>query len=195
MRFGSPRPAGLVLAGLLGAIAPSAVEADTHGALVEPARYATLLSVGAPLRITRRVELDQGVVAPFYGDVLVGYVLSSARGVRHGVGLGLSTNFSSDGGFTEPVDPGEQLVVMPSYLLYGLLSEDWLALGHVGIPILAAGGRSAGLEIGTGVGYRWLAGAGFYAESSLNGFAGAGSTVHLGASLELGVFIDYEVLP
>ena len=200
MRSGSPRFAGALVAGLLvggmtGQVRADSVDTTAVEEEIAPPRYASTLSVGVPLRLTRHEEFDQGAVAPLYTDLLVGYVLSSHRSVRHGVGLGLSMNLTRDGGFTEPVDPGDQLVVMPSYLLYWMLANEWFGLGHLGIPLLTSGGRSAGLEIGAGVGYRWLAGVGTYGEVSLAGVAGGSSTVHASASLEVGLFIDYEVLP
>jgi hypothetical protein len=161
----------------------------------EPARYLATLAVGAPLRLARNVEFDQGPIGPVYADGLGGYVLSSNARVRHGVGVGGSLNLSEEGGFTEPVPIASQIVIMPAYLVYWAADEAWFGLGHVGIPILAAGGRSVGLELGFGAAWRWLAGFGAYAEAALGAFAGAASTVHPSVSLELGVFVEYEVLP
>jgi hypothetical protein len=67
------------------------------------------------------------------------------------------------------------------------------ALGHVGVPILVRGGPAAGFELGAALAYRVLAGAGVFAQLDLAAY-GAG-TFSLLASLELGVVIDYEVLP
>ena len=161
----------------------------------EPPRYLATLSVGAPLRLSRNVKFDQSVLAPIYADALGAYVLSSASRLRQAVGVGLSINLSEDGGFTEPVGIADQFVVMPSYLLYWDVDPNWLALAHLGIPVLASGGRSAGLEAGAGMGYRCLAGFGLYAEAAFAAFVGAASALHPTFSLELGVFLDYEVLP
>ncbi len=161
----------------------------------EPAHYVATLAAGVPLRLSRNVDFDQGVLAPVYLDALGGYVLSSHAEVRHGVGVGLSLNLSEDGGFTEPVAAASQFVVMPSYLLYWTPTPALFGLGHLGLPILVSGGRSVGVEVGAGLGYRLLAGLGVYAEAALGAFLGAASTVHATASLEIGVFLDYEVLP
>jgi len=183
-----------------GMVAAQPVEMDLASTNLDsgdpaPPRYTTTLSVGLPMRVTRRVDFDQSLIAPLYTDAMLGYVFSSARRWRHGIGVGLSLNLTNDGGYTEPVDPAEQIVVMPSYLVHGDLDAAWLLLGHVGIPILASGGRSIGLEVGAGLGYRLLAGAGVYAEASVSGYTGGDSTLHVTTALELGVFVDYEVLP
>ena len=172
--------------------------AEDRPGIIEPARYSTTLSVGAPLRLTRNQDFDQGALAPVYLDALGGYVLSAGHRdarVRQGVGVGLSLNLSEDGGFTEPVGVGRQVVIMPSYLLYWTPTAALFGLGHLGVPILASGGRSAGVELAVGMGHRLLAGFGLYAEAALTAFLGAGSTVHPSASLEAGVFLEHEVLP
>jgi hypothetical protein len=128
-------------------------------------------------------------------DAMGGYVLPSGSRLRHGAGLGLSFNLAHDGGYTEPVTPWSQLVLMPSYLLYWDASPDLYAVGHVGLPILLHGGTSAGAEVGFALGYRMLAGFGTFAQAGLDLFPGASSTVHLTFSLAAGLFLDYEVLP
>jgi hypothetical protein len=160
----------------------------------EPPRYLATLSGGAPLRLTRNEDFDQGSFAPAFVDALFGYVPAAGGRLRHGFGLGASLNLSEDGGFTEPVDAGSQLVLMPAYLLHADFEADLFALGHAGIPILLTGDQTAGVELVAAVGYRLFAGAGAFAELGLGTFVGAGS-MHASASLELGIFVDYEVLP
>jgi hypothetical protein len=160
-----------------------------------PARYLASASVGVPLRLTRSSEFGQSRVAPTFMDAMGGYVLPGGSRLRHGAGLGLSFNLAHDGGYTEPIAPWSQLVVMPSYLLYVDASPDLYCVGHLGLPILLHGGTSAGAELGFALGYRMLAGFGSFAQAGLDLFPGASSTAHLTFSLAAGLFLDYEVLP
>jgi len=179
-----------VLVAVLGAT-PTRGRAD-EGAL--PPHALAALSVGAPLRITRNVDFDQEVLAPVYVDALFGYTLWN-RGWQHGVGLGASLNLTDDGGFTEPVGVADQYVLMPSYLGYHALNDDFALLGHVGVPIVLGDTTTAGVELALGGGYRWLAGVLAYAEAGASMFIGSSTTANVLLSLELGVMLDYEVLP
>jgi hypothetical protein len=89
----------------------------------------------------------------------------------------------------------QQLVVMPSYLLYWNVAPELFAFGHAGVPIAVTSGVSAGAEFGVALGYRMLAGVGAYTEAAVELFGGANTTIHPMVSLEVGLFIDYEVLP
>jgi hypothetical protein len=157
-----------------------------------PSRIVGMLSAGVPLRLTLDEALDQSRVAPAFGNVLLGYELPGGR-LRHGFGVGLSWNMSHEGGYTTPVYAGDQLALMPAYLAYYKLNPDVFGIGHVGIPILVRGGSSAGLELGAMIAYRVTAGAGVFAGLDLDAYNALG--FNLLASLELGVVIDYEVLP
>jgi hypothetical protein len=159
-----------------------------------PERYFAAATAGAPLRLTQDVDLDQGTLAPLYSDVLLGYVLPG-DGLRHGLGASLSLNLTADGGYTEPVAPGEQLALAPSYLLYASLGRDSLLLGQAGLPIVLTGSNTIGLAISAALGYRLLAGIGVMAELGFETFVGVSSRLHPSVSLELGMFVDYEVLP
>jgi hypothetical protein len=156
--------------------------------------YVLSWSAGVPLRLTRNDRFDQDRLAPAYVDVLAGYVFRSTSHFAHGAGLGFSINLDEDGGFTEPVGALQQFALMPSYLLHWTLAPDLFALGHAGIPMSFNAGTSVGFELGAALGYRVLSGFGLYAETGADLFGGASSTMHLTLSLELGVFVDYEVL-
>jgi hypothetical protein len=158
----------------------------------QPSRVLLMGSVGVPLRLTVSDKFAEKRFAPAFGNVMVGYALPGER-FRHGFALGVSWNLGHDGGYTDPIYAGDQIALMPAYLAYYQLNTDVVALGHVGIPILVRGGPSAGVELGAALAYRVLAGAGLFARINLDGY-GAG-TFSLLASLELGVVIDYEVLP
>jgi hypothetical protein len=168
--------------------------ASSAHAQASPQRYFAALTAGVPLRLTRNVDLDQGTLAPLYSDVLAGYVLPG-EDVRHGLGASLSLNLTADGGYTEPVAPGEQLALAPSYLLYVDLGPDSLMLGQAGLPIVLTGSNTIGLALSAALGYRLLAGVGVLAELGFETFVGVSSRLHPTVSLELGVFMDYEVLP
>jgi hypothetical protein len=161
-------------------------------AVDDPSRIIGMLSAGVPLRLTLDKTLDQSRIAPAFGNVLLGYELSGGR-LRHGVGVGLSWNLGHEGGYTTPVYAGDQLALMPAYLAYYQVNADVFSIAHIGIPILVRGGSSAGLELGAMIAYRLTAGAGVFAGLDLDAYNALG--FNLLASLELGVVIDYEVLP
>lgn len=181
----------MVVAVLLALASSAAAQAADENA---PPHAIAALSVGAPLRITRNVDFDQDTLAPVFVDALFGYTLWN-RGWQHGLGLGASLNMTEDGGFTEPVGIADQLVLMPAYLGYAPLNDDFTLLGHLGVPIVLGETSTAGVELALGGGYRWLAGVLAYAELGSDLFIGSGTTANLMVSLELGIMLDYEVLP
>jgi hypothetical protein len=189
MRRGNPN--WLLLAALLAFSTAQPARAQSNDG-AQPPHYIALVSGGVPLRLTVNDKFDQKRLAPAFVDVLVGYALAGER-YRHGFGLGVAWNLGHDGGYTDPIYAGDQLALMPAYLAYYPLNPDVLALGHVGIPILVRGGRAAGLELGAALTYRVFAGTGLFVQFDLDAYA-AGAFSML-ASLELGVVIDYEVLP
>ena len=174
----------------------SVANAEQPGAAAaSPERYVGMLSSGAGLRLTRNVDYGQSTLGPAYVDALAGYLFGGAGALRHGAGLGASIAYTDDGGYTEPVIALEQLVLMPSYLMRSELGTDFTLLAHAGIPIVVAGGPSCGLELAGALGYRILAGFGAFAELGFDAFLGTATTLHPIVTLELGVFVDYEVLP
>jgi hypothetical protein len=166
--------------------------AQDAGERLQPPHYVLLGSAGVPLRLTLNETFGQSRFAPAFGQVLVGYALPGGR-FRHGFAAGVSWNLGHDGGYTDPIYAGDQLALMPAYLAYYELNTDVIGLGHVGVPILVRGGPAAGLEIGAALAYRLFAGAGLFGEIDLDAYAAG--TFSLLASLQLGVMIDYEVLP
>ena len=197
MHVRSPTPArcaGLVVLALLSVASTTSGASAQAQSVQEPERYFGALSSGAGLRLARNVDFGQSAFAPAYVDALAGYVFPGGA-LRSGFGLGASIAYTDDGGYTEPVIAFEQLVLMPAYLLRYELSPDWTVLAHSGIPIVVAGGPNCGLELAGALGYRFLAGFGAFAELGFDTFIGTATTFHPIATLELGVFIDYEVLP
>jgi len=180
---------------LAGACTSSQVAAQAE-APTSPARYLATLSLGAPLRLVQEEDFGQELRGPLFTDVFAGYVFASAaRAFRHGVAVGASINLSDDGGYAEPVYAGEQLTLMPAYMLYADLGRDVFGKAHLGIPIAITGGATAGAELAAALGYRLLAGLGLFAELFTDVFAGSGSKLHPTVGLELGLFLDYEALP
>ncbi len=162
----------------------------------EQPRLIALLTFGGPLRVARNVDFGQERFGPLFVDLLGGYLFPFGSWWRHGIGVGLSMNATKDGGFSEPVQPAEQLVVNPGYLAYFDFHPDIFCLGHFSIPFqVLEKPESWGIETAIGIGYKLSAGAGAYLESSLDFFFGFDSTVHPLLSLELGIFLDYEILP
>jgi hypothetical protein len=183
-------------ASLLAALCASTQAFAQAEAVELPARYLATWSLGAPLRLTQNEDYGQDLVAPLFTDLFAGYVFpSTARQFRHGLALGVSTNVTDDGGYAEPIYAGEQLAIMPAYMLYADLGLDLFGKAHLGVPIALTGGRTAGVELAGALGYRFLAGLGVFTELFVDTFAGAGSTLHPTVGLELGLFLDYEALP
>ncbi|MBN1654996.1 MAG: hypothetical protein JXA30_14600 [Deltaproteobacteria bacterium] len=159
-------------------------------------RLIATITSGGSLRIARNVDLGQERFGPIFVEGFVAYLLPFGDWWRHGIGVGVSTNLMEDGGYTEPVDPVEQLVVSPGYLAYFDFHPDIFCLGHLSLPFqLLSSSESWAIEAAAGIGYKLSAGAGAYIESSLDFFVGFDSTVHPIASLEVGIFLDHELLP
>lgn len=171
---------------------PASVSAQDEPS--DPWRVMGLTSVGAPLRVTRRAELGQSTFAPVFVDGSVALVLPGRGRLRHGPLLGMSTNLSIDGGFYAPVDPLAQWAVLVGYLARYAITDDVFAMGHAGLAWDLGSSDSAGAEISVGAAYRVLAGVGVFSSLSGNVWGGEGGLNWI-ASLELGLFIDYEVLP
>jgi hypothetical protein len=181
---------------LLVALCASSLAAAQAEPMESPARYLATWSVGAPLRLTQDADYGQDLPAPLFTDLLAGYVFPSAeRRFRHAAALGVSVNLTGDGGYAEPVYAGEQLTLMPAYMLYVDLGPDVFGKAHFGVPIAITGGTTAGVELAGSLGYRFLAGLGVFTELFADVFAGSSSTLHPTVGLELGLFLDYEALP
>lgn len=177
----------VVLAGSLGRAAAQEPVAD-------PWRVLGLASGGLPLRVTRRADLGQETFAPAFIDTQVGLFLPGRGAFRHGPLLGLSTNLTIDGGFYAPVNPLSQWVALVGYMARYALSDDVFALAHLAVPFELGETGSVGVELSGGLAYRVLAGFGGFAALSGDAFGAEGGASVI-TSFELGLFIDYEVLP
>jgi hypothetical protein len=189
----------LLIAALCSASAAAAQAEESEDAAGNAAyqalpRYLGMISAGLPLRLAPKDDFGQDAFGPAFTDVLGGYVFPSSASIHHGVGLGASLNLGDDGGYAEPVYSAEQLVIMPAYLMYLDMGQDWFGLGHLGVPVMVTNGGSAGAELAFAIGYRVLAGTGLFTELSADAFGGAGA-LNPTLALELGLFLNYEVLP
>jgi hypothetical protein len=156
------------------------------------------LSLGRGLRFNNpyRLQTELGddsqslsLTAP-YLDLAVGGLLGSPATLQHG--LAINASFAIDG--------IRQEVVTPAYVTLLPLSSRWQLRGRFGLPIVLEPDASVGVELGVGAVFLVSAGLGFTAEAIGSLFSGAAtleesSTLIPIASLQLGVVVDYEVLP
>lgn len=166
---------------------------DADEASVDPLRIVGHLTFGTSIRFIQDLDYNQERFAPAYIDLWAGAVLPG-NDLRHAFGLTAGLNVTGDGGSSIGVDAGTQLVVGPSYGLYIPLS-DFLFFPKFSIPIAVSPEPSLGFELSVGGAYRFLAGFGVYAELAASIFIGGGGSIHPLGSGEVGLIIDYEVLP
>lgn len=123
-----------------------------------------------------------------YIDVSLGVAQGDPMGLQHGMSAHLSTALTGI----------RQEVLTPSYRLLFRPTSRWLWTGRFGIPLVLEPDVTAGLEIGAGGVWHFLAGLGFYAELIGSLFFGAATldqdrtTIPM-VSGQLGVWADYEV--
>lgn len=176
----------------------------------DPLRIMAYAGAGVGVRLLANLDppFSQDFLAPAYVE-LGGAVFFPGAELRHGAGLNLATNVTSDGA---GVGPAEQWALTPSYhLLIPLrrlmpdLTHDWLQIqARVGIPIVltspALGERdgvnvSVGGELAAAVHFKFLAGLGLYVEVQAGIYGGSTNTVHPMLAFDGGLLFDYEVLP
>lgn len=175
--------------------------AEENGLGTDPVRVIASTGAGASLRLVRHLNLNQSHWAPVFVDARAAVFLEGGS-LRHGMGLGVTTNVSSEGPCCA-VDPLRQWSIAPSYELlvplYRVLPElrhDWLQLrARAGVPVVVAPEPTFGLEVGGGVAFQPLAGLGVYVDASFSSFFGLENTLHPLVSLSGGLVLNYEVLP
>jgi hypothetical protein len=174
-------------------------EEETAGP-TQPSRLVLTIGGGSGLRLVKNITYDQQAFAPAYIDLMGAWVLPSAAQWRHGLGLTISTNITSDGSGSVGVDGFAQWMVAPTYLAYLRFGEDWLITGHAGVPLgISSDGEKSqqliGLDVGAGAAFYLLAGFGIYVEASVSVWMGSEVSFHPILNYEGGFLIDYEVLP
>jgi hypothetical protein len=102
--------------------------------------------------------------------------------------------------FSIALDGVTQEVLSPSYLLLHSLLPDLSAYGRVGVPLVLEPDLGGGVELATGAVWFVTAGMGVTAELVGSLFFGAATwerdpSVIPIASLQLGAWFEYEVLP
>jgi len=157
------------------------------------------LSLGKGLRFNNPYRLatplgdtpeSLSLTAAYY-DLALGLVRGPARGLAHGAVLHLS--IAAQG------IPQEVLSV--SYTALDRLGDGrTLLLGRAGIPIILGPDLSGGVEVAVGVAYMISSGLGVQSELIGSLYYGAATqdrsvTTIPVLSAQLGLFIDYEVLP
>jgi hypothetical protein len=210
--FGATWPALAVT--LLCGFAPRPVQADASPAPQQlgQERYRTpipgseaywhgfgSLSLGKGLRFNNPYRLatplgetpeSLSLTAAYY-DVGLGLVRGPARGLAHGAVLHLSLAAQGI----------PQQVLSVSYTaLERLDGGRTLLLGRAGIPIILGPDLSGGLEVAAGAAYMITSGLGVQSELVGSLYYGAATqersvTAIPVLSAQLGVFVDYEVLP
>jgi hypothetical protein len=125
-----------------------------------------------------------------YLEVAVGATLGRPNALQHGARLAWTVSTSGV----------PQQVLTPAYLAFVRLAPTWVAYGWAGLPIVLEPDVNVGAELAAGG--AWLARAGLGATFALvfDGFYGAGTAESRAAfypvaSAQLGVFVNYEVLP
>lgn len=161
----------------------------------DPSRLWLTLGAGTSLRLSQNRDFAQDTFAPSYIDVFGAWVMPGHGFWRHGFGLGVSSNLTSDGGVIIGVDAFEELVLSPTYLARLAFSDSLLATLKVGIPWALSPNNNLGAGVDMGGVWRVFAAFGVYAEVGVSLFIGGDGAVSPLASGELGVVIDYEVLP
>jgi len=184
-------------------------EDDGPEAPSEPMRILLSIGGGASLRIVKNQSplFNQQRVGPGFIDGFGAVVFGTSSQWRHGLGVGASLNLSGDGGESQGtgVDPAHQIVLAPAYLGYYRLDEDFVftakasalfAFTFSGATQMAPGG-----ELAFGLAFLLTSGLGIYGEIGGSVFVGSpeapgeSNTIHPLVTAEVGILIDYEVLP
>jgi hypothetical protein len=125
-----------------------------------------------------------------YLDLGTGMLFGPPDALQHGGVISLSI----------ALEGVAQEVLSLSYATGLRLDEAWSLRARAGVPIVLEPDLNAGAEIGAGATYLFTGGVGVAAELVGSWFYGAavwdrGATAIPLLSLELGLFLDYEVLP
>jgi len=175
-----------------------------HEAPREPMAVRVDVGFGSSLRLVQNHDFDQSRFAPAYLSARAAFQWRQRGRWRHGVGLGVVTNLSGDGSFQAGLDPVQQWVLTPLYVLEWRMSDDPVPLfdlaATVGLPLALTPDFSLGGELDLTFTTRILAGLGAYVSVGASAFLGGQSragdlTLHPLLSAELGLALRYELLP
>lgn len=177
-------------------------EDDGPPAIVMPWRILGSVGGGVTLRIINDLTLSQDRFGPSFLDFAGSVVFPSAERWRHGATLAISMNLDGEGppapadrNAPDPgINGGSQWTFTPSYLAYFRFGEDLVLSGRVGVNLTVAPYFVPGAELSVGGTFLFTAGLGAYVELTGN-LAFGQSDVSPTLSGEIGIMIDYEVLP
>lgn len=155
------------------------------------AAFGTGLRFNNPYRLSRELgdDAESMSLTSGYFDLGAGYAFGPATGLSHGAALRLSFALSGVG----------QAALAPTYLAAYRRPQTML-FGRLGPSILLSPDTNVGGEAGLGAVYFFTGAMGASAELVFDLFYGAGTlqsnaTVYPILSGQLGLFVDYEVLP
>jgi hypothetical protein len=161
------------------------------------------LGAGGSIRIIQYEDLVQERFAPSYLQLRGGWFFEGDGMFQHGVVLGVGTPLSGDGTEAHGVSPFGQYSLAPSYMLRiipdGDLGNWFQATGRIGIPLSVGEQFSWGWEAGIGMLVKPLEGFGIYGEIGISQYFAndleQNLLQHPLLSFEIGLAVDYEVLP
>ncbi len=156
------------------------------------------LGAGGTIRIIQYETLaGTSRFAPSYLQLRGGYFFEGDGMFQHGVVLGLAAPLSGDGTFSNGVSAFGQVSIAPSYMVRvipdGDLGDWFSATGRIGIPLSVGEQFSWGWEAGLGAMLKPLAGFAIYGEIDFSMYFA--TDYHPLLSFEIGIAMDYEVLP
>lgn len=145
-----------------------------------------------PYRLSRELGSNGeslSLTAP-YSDLALGATLGPPDGLQHGLHFAWSSALTGV----------RQDVVTPSYVALYRGPHRWMLFGRAGVPIVLGPDPNVGGELALGAAYFVTSGIGAGASIVGDGFYGAGTREVKAAfypvlSGQLGVIVDYEVLP
>lgn len=184
--------------------APPEMPGVAHEEPTDPMALRVEVGAGGSLRLVQNHDFAQDRFAPSYLALRGAFQWHQRGRLRHGVGLGVEGNLSGDGSFQVGLDPFEQWVVTPLYVLEVRFDDDPVPLfdlaATVGVPLSVSPEFAPGLELSATFTARVLAGLGAYVSVGASAFLGGDSragdlTIHPLLSAELGLAARYELLP
>ena len=167
----------------------------TQGGYGHP--YAAL-ALGRGLRTNNPYRLEHVVgdspeglsLSALYLDIGGGWLLGDPLRIEHGPSVHLSVALTGI----------RQEVLSPGYRALVRMGSRWSASARLGVPVVLEPDLGGGVELGVSGILRLLAGVAAYAELIQSVFFGAATydvdtTIVPIVSLQLGLWVDYEVLP
>ena len=150
------------------------------------------LRLNNPYRLeTRLGDTDRSLsLSATYLDLAVGCTFARRVGPEHGPMVH----------FAEALEGIAQDVLTPGYVALWRWSPRWLVYGRAGVPVVLRPDATIGMEAAVGAVFHLTAGIGLTAEVIGSIFYGAATyerdvtTIPM-LAMQLGVFLDYEVLP